>query len=109
MGGARGYGDDVVNGAKPHRHIAAEIAANAQLALSVAAPGPDRAIRSQRKGVRIPGSNRNDPSQADYLHWTGALSGGAVAELTGCVISPGPNRAVRSDRQTVVKSGRKLR
>src|SRR5581483_9660251 len=78
----------------------------AELAVVVAAPRPDRAVRLERERVRpAPGDGDHPAAESGDLDRDGPVYGGAIPDLAVLVESPGPDRADLGQHQAVRVAG----
>src|SRR5215472_12767510 len=88
-----------------HWRVAVGVSSVAELAKTVGAPGPDRAIALEHQTILRTAGDRGDPAQVPHLHRRVALDRGPIAQLAGAVFTPGPDRAVAFECQVMALTG----
>ena len=79
-----------------------------KLAVLIESPVPDRAVRPECHGVRLPTGNRNHAAEnsaaaaPQNLHWRRAVHRRVVPELAVAVRAPCPHSAVCHERHRVI-------
>ena len=101
MAGTSGNPNNVGQARDLRRRRSAFVRAISQLPGLVAAPGPERPVRTQRQTVIIAGGNLHDPGQTAHCGRNAVAGGPAIAQLAEIVVSPRKRLPCGGNRQTV--------
>ena len=78
----------------------------AKLPHIIPAPFPNRAVRTERRGVPVSAGNGHDVAQRRDLHRVRPVDGGAVPQFADSVEPPRPDCVIGPERQRLVPSRR---